>query len=607
MRNPLAFPIRLKILITLLLVVTSVVSLITFTMANLLHDDKRTYVTELTTIVSLSVAEECESILRSYSDYLGTYARIMSDKELTSRKKADLLQGFFHDFRNLVAVSIYEDGVNISTVYDAEVLSSVSLDQKVIDDQRRMYPIDFAALGDGRVVIENTTQSESLPVLTLSRNVLAADSLRVLTVSAVIQMDDLIEISERSQTYDVYLVDTNGFVLTNAARSKLSPPRKASLPPVTHNLNDRSLSVTTEFERGTNAVIGGFARVQTGEVIAVAETPRSSIYLASRQLLKRLVFVSLGLLIVAAIVSQIGARAITKPVERLLQATRRIGRGDFDVRVDVTSRDEMGSLAQSFNTMASELENRDDALSEAQAQLIQSEKMAAFGQLGAGIAHEVKNPLAGILGCAQLSLRKVEQGTPLQRNLQLIEKESKRCKMIVESLLRFARQEKPVLNVIDLNDVVRDAAQIVGHQMSLENIKLELELGELSRIQGNANQLQQVLMNLMINAQQAMPDSGGHIRVRTRMCETNEVEVTVTDDGPGMAPDIRAKIFEPFFTTKPGGKGTGLGLSVSFGIIRDHQGHIDVESEVGKGTTFTICVPAESSRPELPGHRTAAA
>jgi signal transduction histidine kinase len=276
----------------------------------------------------------------------------------------------------------------------------------------------------------------------------------------------------------------------------------------------------------------------------------------------------------------------------LSKASRNVGKGDFNVHVTPTSNDEIGELADSFNQMTDELHSRETALNKAQEQLIQSEKMAAFGQLGAGIAHEVKNPLAGILGYTQLSLRKAEKGTPLHKNLLIIEKETKRCKEIIENLLKFARQEKFNPELVDINQVIEDAATIVDHQLGIHQIRLEKELAPgLPQIMGNANQIQQVLMNLMINAQQAMDGAPGVVRLGSRLLDPEHIEVRVSDNGPGMSGEVKTRLFEPFFTTKSAGEGTGLGLSVSFGIIKEHGGEIRIESEPGAGAKFIITLP----------------
>lgn len=187
--------------------------------------------------------------------------------------------------------------------------------------------------------------------------------------------------------------------------------------------------------------------------------------------------------------------------------------------------------------------------------------MAAFGQLGAGIAHEVKNPLAGILGCAQLAAEEASAGTQAQQDFQLIEKEARRCKSIIDNLLKFARQEKAEMQSTDINHAVEDAVAIVNHQMALNEVRLEKELeSDLPPVLGNSNQLQQVFMNILINAQQAMEGTPGKVRIVSAR-KGASVELRFTDTGPGIPENIRAKIFEPFFTTKPVGKGTGLGLS----------------------------------------------
>jgi signal transduction histidine kinase len=278
-------------------------------------------------------------------------------------------------------------------------------------------------------------------------------------------------------------------------------------------------------------------------------------------------------------------------MERLSDATHTIAKGTFDVQIDVASQDEIGALAQSFNHMASGLKERDEALDVAQSQLIQSEKMAAFGQLGAGIAHEVKNPLAGILGCTQVALLDAEPNSMLEGNLQMIEKETSRCADIINNLMKFARQEKAKLEPTQVNSVVADAIAIINHQLQMHQVKVIQDLDQqLDEIQGNSNQLQQVLMNLMINAQQAMEGDRGSVTVTTRQFD-DAVEIRVRDDGPGIPAETLPKLFEPFFTTKATGKGTGLGLSVTYGIIQDHNGEITVESAVGNGTEFVIRLP----------------
>lgn len=269
--------------------------------------------------------------------------------------------------------------------------------------------------------------------------------------------------------------------------------------------------------------------------------------------------------------------------------------------MESSSRDEISDLSLSFNQMATELDSREKALKGAQAALVQSEKMAAFGQLGAGIAHEIKNPLAGILGLTQLSLRRAAKDDPVYKNLSIIEKETNRCTSIIQNLLKFARQEKVAFEPVNINQVAKDASAIVEHQLEMHKVKLQKNFApSLPMISGNANQIQQVLLNLMINAQQAMGGSPGEVTVTTLSLDSSHVQVQISDNGPGIPEDIQAKIFEPFFTTKEVGKGTGLGLSVSYGIIKEHKGEIKVESSPETGTTFTIEFPLAALKTACP-------
>ncbi len=592
MKGPVRFPIRLKILITLLFVVTGVVSGITFTMANLFHDDKKAYIADLVSNVAISTAEECRSILVGYQERLQVYARIFGNEDLSRPVKASVIKGFFEDFPELVGVVVETEGQEPSSVYNAATLNAHGLTREDMVALRADNPLPLDTILDGEVFIENSTISEKLPTLTLAIRHSRHDG-TPFVVSGIVRLDSLWRVAARASSYEVFLADRNGVLLAHSDRKRVARRDTVEVPEKVKAISRQySASVTHEYEVDGVEIIGGFASVSFGNLVSGAEIQKTAAYLATRDLLFSLMMMALGLLLLATIIGLFWAHRLTRPVEQLSDATKEIAKGKFDIEVNVDARDEIGALAGSFNQMASELMNRDSALLDAQAQLVQSEKMAAFGQLGAGIAHEVKNPLAGILGCAQLSLRKIEKDTPLEKNLLLIEKETRRCKTIIENLLRFARQEKAILEPIEVNPVVHDARAIVAHQLEINKVKLEFDLADdLPMIHGNGNQFQQVLMNLMINAQQAMEGEPGQIKISTGVNEAGQVEVLVRDTGPGIPDDIQKKLFEPFFTTKPGGKGTGLGLSVSFGIIKDHGGEIRIESVPGDGATFVITLP----------------
>ena len=600
-------PIRIKIMTALLLVTTAVVSVITFTMANLFHRDKQAYINDLAAIVALNTAEEGRALLVGYRDRLQAYALIIGKSDVTQSQKSALLKEFFRDFPGLVAVAIYENGKEVAAAYDAEVLKAAGLSQRDIEKHRRDAAFPMARIAAGEIFVENSTLSGKLPTLTLAVAHRIEGQARPAIVTGIVRLDSLLRLSSRSGVFEVFIADRSGILLSHPEAQRVSQRDSVTLPPGAETVrSEHSAGITLEYVQGGAEMIGGFADVDFGGLIAAAQIPKSAVYIASRDLLNRLLFAALGLLVAAALVGLFFSRRFTRPVEQLSRATRDIARGKFDIHVRVTSGDEIGTLAASFNQMATELRAREVALQEAQAKILQSEKLAAVGQLGAGIAHEVKNPLAGILGCAQLSLRKVEPGTPLEKNLQLIEKETKRCKTIIENLLRFARQEKTVFEPIDVNRVVEDAVAIVSHQLELQQVKVRKELAEdLPAIRGHANQLQQVLMNLMINAQDAMEGHPGTVTVTTGRPHAERIEVRVIDTGPGIPKEVQGKLFEPFFTTKPTGKGTGLGLAVTYGIVKDHGGDIRVESEPGHGATFIITLPVprtEDARRTPPSH-----
>ncbi len=227
-----------------------------------------------------------------------------------------------------------------------------------------------------------------------------------------------------------------------------------------------------------------------------------------------------------------------------------------------------------------------------QQELIQQEKMAAIGMLAGGVAHEINNPIGGILAFTQLLMRDVQRGDPLRADLEEIERAAIRCKKIVADLLDFSRsssgREK---QWVDVNTLVEKIVPFIKAEMKSLNINLKLELkADLPSVYADANRLQQVLLNLMTNACQAMA-KGGDLVVSTYADKT-DLCIQVDDSGCGISKENFSKIFDPFFTTKPPGKGTGLGLSVSYRIIREHNGTIDVESEEGKGTRFTVRLPA---------------
>lgn len=232
-------------------------------------------------------------------------------------------------------------------------------------------------------------------------------------------------------------------------------------------------------------------------------------------------------------------------------------------------------------------------LQETQLQLLQSEKLRSLGEMAAGVAHEINNPLGGILLFASLLLEEIDPDDPKRKDLERIVAEATRCKEIVKSLLEFARKSSPEKAPLDVNQALNEGLLFLEKQATFHNIRIVKELDpEIPRVLANAGQLKQVFTNIILNAVDAMKGEGT-LTIRTRYHrDTDEVEVSFTDTGEGITKEVLPRIFDPFFTTKEVGKGTGLGLSVSYGIVKEHSGRIEVESEPGRGSTFRVILPA---------------
>ncbi|MDB4970764.1 MAG: integral rane sensor signal transduction histidine kinase [Myxococcales bacterium] len=221
------------------------------------------------------------------------------------------------------------------------------------------------------------------------------------------------------------------------------------------------------------------------------------------------------------------------------------------------------------------------------------EALAALGQVGAGVTHEVRNVMTGILGFTQVALKRVHAKPEAAAELlELIEKEAQRCVEILTQYLSFTRPRKRERAPLDLSDVVVSVARLMNHQLNMNRVKLEVELAEdVPLVMADAGALKQVVLNLMINAMQALKGSGGRVQVMGRRTSDGGAEVQVRDDGPGVPPEVAAQIFEPFFTTKPDGEGTGMGLAVSRGIIEEHGGTLTLDSAPGRGAIFSLRLP----------------
>lgn len=314
---------------------------------------------------------------------------------------------------------------------------------------------------------------------------------------------------------------------------------------------------------------------------------------------------------------------VDKPLDKLRRATRAVSAMNLDQKIEIHSSEELEELARSFNAMREKLKENVDEINQinqsletkveertqqlrlAHQKLLQSDRLASLGQLAASMAHEINNPVAGVLNLSMLIQRiMTDEGIPpariaeVRRYLEQISNETTRVGRIVSNLLAFSRRSRPQSVDTDLNTLIRNTLLLVSHKLELGNVVAETRLADdLPRVRCDGSQMQQVILNLVMNGAEATASrKGGRVIVTTRLGPTGDTALLeVTDDGDGIPPDILPRIFDPFFTTKEEGKGVGLGLSVVYGILEAHGAEIEVDSAVGRGTTFRVTLPIQGA------------
>ena len=335
---------------------------------------------------------------------------------------------------------------------------------------------------------------------------------------------------------------------------------------------------------------------------------------------RMLVYTLLAMLVIAVLSWVFIERFLGEPLKALKAGTEHLAEGNLGYQIEAQSHDELGDLAGSFNSMSLQLRDANEeivawartledrveqktiALRRAHDQMLHAEKMASIGKMAAVVAHEINNPLSGILTYAKLLRRWLDHPESddahreeAQRCLDLIAAESRRCGDLVKNLLTFSRTSPMNPEPTDLGLVVDRLVRLVQHKLEMTSIQLHLDLAsDLPRVYCDPAQIEQVLLALVMNAIDAMP-RGGNLWLNMRPKATDQIEIQVRDDGCGIPPEILPRIFEPFLTTKEGEHGVGLGLAISQSIIERHRGHIEVQSEVGHGTTFTIKLPVHGA------------
>lgn len=470
-------------------------------------------------------------------------------------------------------------------------------------------------------------------------------------------LDELIGATAQAEDITYIVVQNiSGDVLADEAKEGITIPSGLPVDKCCYSLNIRDLNdsaikgggyelcypvvtARTIVSRETLGSIGkssGHVVTETIGMVRVGITVAPTIAEATKNI--RAAVIIILLVISVTIMLTFGfVRMIVGPVEKLAEAAEKIARGDLSQETGIDRDDEIGRLAMSFDSMVRSLKDsrqeieeynrtleekiidRTRELEDAQSQLIHSEKMAAVGQLSAGVAHELNNPLGGILGYAQYTLEKMSRKPfceitekdfdGYKKHLRDIEDQSRRCKTIVQNLLKFSRSTSKIdLSETDINNALLETISLIEHQLTMHKINLTTDLqDDMPLTQANSGMLQQVFTNIIINALHAMED-GGNLIIASRYSPSlgefgGAIEINFTDNGCGIPPEIQKNIFEPFFTTKAIGKGTGLGLSVSYGIIKEHGGEIKVDSVEDCDTTFTITLPLEKIQSSPDTHK----
>jgi len=367
-------------------------------------------------------------------------------------------------------------------------------------------------------------------------------------------------------------------------------------------------------------------KIQIGTVRIILSSDRQ--FGELQRIQRNIIYITSAVAIAAILLTIPLVRLTIRPIRQLAEGTKKIAAGDLSQRVAATTRDEIGELTESFNQMAVDLEKYHEELKQhsrtleervqertlelreaneglelantelrkAQAQLIQAGKMAAMGEFGAGVAHELNQPLAGIKGYAQLLLSMVDEDSPLRPRLLQIDKQASRMKEITQTMWNLARQSKFEYSFIEIRQPIHDSLVLISEQFRQHQIEIATDIdADLPRVYGDANQLHQIFLNFLTNAKDAIDETlGGRVKMKAApIADMRYVQLLVMDNGKGIPKKILEEVFNPFFTTKAPGKGTGLGLSINYSIIEQHHGFIEVYSEESVGTAFSVILPTE--------------
>ncbi len=552
--------------------------------------DKTASVYETDALIAGTVATQIDEALDGFAVKLRYFGHEFESTPGDAERRAKSLFTADEDVLSLEVSKKTGEGFERAYLYvDARRLEAMNISPDDLAEARKRTPVPHQAVARLGFLLQNASLAPDLALLRVST--LTADGNAV--ISADVRPEWLLRPVATGQLYRVRLVDGQGLTLAHPDAAKVINHQDVSAQEVVKKaLHDQVARGAAEFDSPEGPVLGAWARLTKSPGAVVVEVPRDEVFKATRELSVRSILFAAGVVLLALVLGIFVARRVVAPLLALQKTMARVSQGEYGVEAPVDGPSEIRAVGGAFNEMSRELVRRSDELQRTHSQLVQSEKLSAVGELSASVAHEVKNPMVGIVGFAQLGQQSnsIEE---MHEFFQLIEEDTLRANKILQNLLEFARPPKVEMDTLELNEVVKATLTLCRHRLQMDGVAVETTLDVAAgRIRGNSSQLRQVLLNLMINAGQAMDGSPKKVvTVTTERLPDGRAVVKVADTGPGMSAEVRQNLFKPFFTTKPGSKGTGLGLSVSKSIIEAHKGTIAVETEEGKGATFVIHLP----------------
>ena len=553
--------------------------------------DKQATVYDVSALVASTVAEQIFRTVDGIAAKLRYFGEEYESTPGDAERRARSLLMADEAVLSLEVFKRTESGYQRSFLFaERSRLAALNLTTDNLAEARSETPTPLGAVAQVGLLLQNSSLPPDLALMRVATA--TADGANI--VVAELRPEWILSAVGTSRLYRVFLVDRLGRVLAHPrADMVINHEDVSDNPAVKMALGAKVSRGAAEYVANGQPWLAAWARVSDELGAVVVEVPKDEVFRAATELERRSLIFALGALGLALSLSVFLGSRVTKPLRVLEQTMGVISKGRLGVEVPVEGPAEIRSVGLALNQMSRELVRRREELQRANAQLVQSEKLSVLGELAASVAHEVKNPLVGIVGFAQLG-QETSEPKEVQEYFHLIEEDAFRANRILQRLLEFARPPEVALQAVSVNEVVEGALQLCQHQLLMGGVTVEATLAEgLPLIRGNSNQLRQVMLNVLLNAGQAMEASAERkVVVSTARNADGKVEVRVSDTGPGISSEVRDKLFRPFVTTKRPGQGTGLGLSVSRSIIEAHGGSIRAESVAGVGATFIISLAA---------------